>query len=103
MGIYRGIWCLKMKKLKTLKDIEINTSSSDPVEQTLIIATQAEYYTKLKEAAKEWIKYVDTFERGDRTYSDLKGIDRDIDLHYYHSELLIEWIKHFFDLENSNG
>ena len=87
-----------MKKLKTLRDIELYHKINTDVKDDYDVL-----YAELKEAAREWINYVYTFERGDRTYSDLKGIDRDIDLHYYHSELLIEWIKHFFDLENSNG
>jgi len=53
------------KKLKTLKEIDINTSSTDGIEQTLIMATHAELYTKLQIAAREWIKHLEEFENKD--------------------------------------
>ena len=83
-----------MKKLKTLRDIELYHKINTDVKDDYDVL-----YDELKEAAKEWLEYVDKFDRNGRTYSELEGFDRDIDAHYYHREILLEWIRKFFDLE----
>ena len=90
-----------MKKLKTLKDLEIKTLSSDPIEQTLIIAMQAEYYTKLQMFAREWIKAIDNYrwDRSDKYLEEHPKLKEAIEPDYYHCGVIMEWIRYFFNLE----
>ena len=74
--------------LKTLKDITVHCE-----------VEPADIRQELREFAREWARYVETFDCGGRKYSDLEGFDKDIDFHYYHRELLVEWIMLFFGLE----
>ena len=77
-------------KLKTLTDIcgEVPYLSDDNA-----------INREIKKAAQEWIDYIDNWDRNGRAYTELKGFDRLIDSHYYHKEILIDWIEHFFNLK----
>ena len=82
-----------MKKFKTLKDVNKNWSVAKGIDN--VCPTD-----ELKQAAQEWINYINKFDRNGRTYADLKGFDREIDFHYYHRELLIDFLRMFFNLED---
>ena len=88
--------------MKTLKDIELQVCRREETKDGLSEECFCEEDLK-KEicgAAREWIDFIENWERGDRKYTDLKGLDRLIDYHYYHRDLLIEGIKMFFNLED---
>ena len=88
-----------MKKLKVLKDLETYYTPTEFISGEDVDGLDTINIKELQETAKEWLEYVDKFDRNGRTYSELEGFDRDIDAHYYHREILLEWIRNFFDLE----
>lgn len=67
-----------MSDLKTLKDVESN----------------------LRDVAREWINYVDNFVP--KNINDEKGIDYDLNWSFYHRDLLSNWIRMFFNLEDDS-
>ena len=95
------------KKLKTLKDLEIKSKINvdDYIKkfgaQVMLVYNQGanDLHGDLRHAAREWIKHLEEFEN--KEYSQEVGFDRMINKHYYHKELLEEWILHFFNLEES--
>lgn len=80
-----------MKKLKTLKDIE-NKYTSYPGENEVVLhinvaidgCASVILSKDLKESVKEWIKELEKPKK------------------YYDYEPVIDWIKHFFNLEESD-
>lgn len=77
--------------MKTLKDIKSSNSSTDDIEQMFIDQTELEMKERFKMVAREWIKHIDESEE--------EICDDSVD------ELCrkrkIEWIKHFFNLEEA--
>ena len=99
-----GKMIMKMLKKKSkltyrFKDESRNTKDiAEEFNSVHLLDDTTDHYGRLREAAKEWMDYVDCFEP--KRYPDEKGFDRDINFHYYHRELLVTWIKHFFNLED---
>ena len=87
----------KIDELVTLKELQRALGNSENSEADKFLSPFV-FALDLQDAGRKWMKYIDEFDRGDREYKDLEGFDRDIDFHYWHRELLIEWIRKFFDL-----
>ena len=94
------------KKLKTLKEINaLRWDSKDHKLKYFDSATKdgdkaVIFIDDLQDTAREWIKYLEEFKN--KEYSQEVGFDRMINKHYYHKELLEDWIKHFFNLEEES-
>ena len=87
----------KIDELVTLKELQRALGNSENPEADKFLSPFV-FALDLQDAGRKWMKYIDTFDRGDRKYGDLKGFDRTIDFHYWHRELLVEWIRTFFGL-----
>jgi len=88
----------KMEGIVTLKDIQKLMSNSDAPDD-MKFQSPFVFALDLQDAAREWIKHLEEFEN--KEYSQEVGFDRMINKHYYHKELLEEWILHFFNLGES--
>jgi len=85
-----------MKKLKTLKDLE---------EDICFPPLKSQSIGQLKQAAHEWIDSIDDYRWSisknpkNPIYKHPK-LKKAIDDDYYHCQVIEEWIKYFFNLED---
>ena len=87
-----------MKKLKTLKDIQDETHPQSVIDSYDVVH-------KIKQAAQEWIDSIDDYRWSisknpkNPIYKHPK-LKKAIDDDYYHCQVIEEWIKYFFNLED---
>jgi hypothetical protein len=85
-----------MAELKTLKDL---------ISSPRGLYSEIEGFTslnELKQTAKEWIEAIDNhrWDRDDKYLEEHPKLKEAIDGDYYHCQVINEWIKYFFNLEN---